>query len=113
MTVSEKDYDRFSSKLIINPDDIPEGLRSPCWHWDGAKSRGKGNLKYYGTFSYKGKSMRAHAFVCDHLKETPCPPGHHRDHLCNNSLCVNPEHLEIVTKEENDKRKWERIRSGT
>jgi hypothetical protein len=27
------------------------------------------------------------------------------DHLCNNRLCCNPEHLELVTHQENQKRR--------
>lgn len=31
----------------------------------------------------------------------PIPDGLHLDHLCRNTICVNPDHLEPVTPEEN------------
>jgi len=101
---SEADIARFMSRV----DRLPCG----CWFWTGARSRGKGNLKWYGTFSYQGVSIRAHRFSCEFLADPPkpCPPGHHRDHTCEFSLCVAPECFEIVTHEENERRKQERRR---
>ena len=32
------------------------------------------------------------------------PPGMEVDHLCRNRVCVNPDHLEVVTHEENVRR---------
>ncbi len=83
-----------------------EILPSGCWYWTGARSRGKGNKKWYGSFRYGKTSVRAHAFIarCYGLE---CPRGHHRDHTCRFSMCVNPSHLEVVTREENQRRKVE------
>lgn len=84
-----------------------------CWHWLGARSRGKGNLKWYGSFHVPGHgSVRAHRFSDRALGgREELPEGWHRDHTCNFSLCVNPAHLEHVTHEENQRRKVERLRS--
>ncbi len=108
------DVKRFLSFI----DKLPNG----CWFWTGARSRGKGNKKWYGTFwvsSKKdkdgnvvipGRSVRAHRFASEVFGGKVCPPGHHRDHTCCFSLCVNDEHIEIVTHEENETRKKERKR---
>lgn len=101
MEATQEEIDRFMSYV----DKLPNG----CWYWTGGRSRGKGNKKWYGTFWFRGKSIRAHRFSCDYLgKYEPLPPGHHRDHTCVFSMCVNFEHLEKVTHEENDKRRHSR-----
>lgn len=85
-----------------------EKLPSGCWYWTGARSRGNGNRKWYGSFRVKGKTVRAHRFVCEVIAGKQLPKGHHRDHTCGFSMCVNPGHLEIVTAEENERRKKQR-----
>lgn len=85
-------------------DKLPNG----CWYWTGGRSRGKGNKKWYGTFWDGTKSVRAHRFANDTMAKRECPPGHHRDHKCCFSMCVNPEHIEVVTHAENERRKQER-----
>jgi hypothetical protein len=34
----------------------------------------------------------------------PIPSGMQIDHLCRNTLCVNPDHMEVVTNAENGRR---------
>lgn len=100
MTCTQKYIERFL-KLV-------EVLESGCWYWLGARSRGKGNKKYYGTFKVNGQAVRAHRFASEILGNKPCPTGCHRDHKCNFSMCVNPEHIEVVSHAENQKRKMAR-----
>lgn len=79
--------------------------REGCWEWHGAKySDG------YGMFSEKNagtgdkmKQHRAHRLVYE-LLVGPVPEGLVLDHLCRNTLCVNPHHLEPVTPRENQRR---------
>lgn len=101
MTWTEKDIARFMTFV----DKLPCG----CWFWTGGRSRGGGikKQKWYGSFKVGGKAVRAHRFACEAIGGRECPPGHHRDHTCRFTLCVNPEHLEVVTKEENERRKQE------
>jgi hypothetical protein len=35
------------------------------------------------------------------LANGPIPKGLEADHLCRNTLCVNPDHIELVTHREN------------
>lgn len=100
MQPTPQEIDRFMSFV----DQLPNG----CWYWTGARSRGKGNKKWYGSFWFRGKMIRAHRFAHDYLKGAECPSGHHRDHSCCFSMCVNPEHLVCVTHAENQRLKLER-----
>lgn len=86
-------------------DKLPNG----CWFWTGARSRGCGNRKWYGSFWYRGKAIRAHNFSCHEIgRQPPLLPGQHRDHTCVFSLCVNFDHVEIVSKAVNQERKMMR-----
>ena len=91
-----------------------EKLPNGCWFWTGARSRGKDNRKWYGSFRLGARTIRAHRFSCEALGGRDCPPEHDRDHTCCFSLCVNPDHIEVVPKTINQERKIERraIRLG-
>ncbi|MDQ3274648.1 MAG: HNH endonuclease [Actinomycetota bacterium] len=66
-----------------------------CWHWKGTIVQRPGGLPY-GQFKESGRRHRAHRFAYE-LLVGPIPAGLVIDHLCRNTLCVNPEHLEPVT----------------
>ena len=69
-----------------------------CWLWiGGVTNNGKG-----GTYPYY-RRWRAHR-VSYQRYVGPIPDGTELDHLCRNTLCVRPEHLEAVTKTENIRR---------
>lgn len=82
-----------------------------CWLWTGGLSRGQGKRDNYGSF-YVGEnfSVRAHIFAAVACGDEES--GHHRDHLCRATLCVNPLHLEHVTALVNNERLWAHRRSS-
>jgi hypothetical protein len=55
-----------------------------------------------------GRLCLGHVWFWEEL-HGPVPDGFELDHLCRNRGCVNPDHLEVVTHEENV---W-RIRADT
>lgn len=92
---------RFTEKYKPNPE-------TGCWEWSA-----NCNDHGYGRFGVKGRMQAAHR-VAYEIFVGPIPEGHQIDHTCHNQdakcaggkacrhrRCVNPAHLEAVTKREN------------
>lgn len=80
---------RFWAKVDIDP---PSG----CWLWTGAVDEATG----YGRFWTADGLGYAHR-IAHELFVGPIPAGLDIDHLCRVRRCVNPAHLEPVTRREN------------
>lgn len=68
-----------------------------CWLWTASRIGGG-----YGSFGLNGTKY-AHRLVYEDLVG-PIPAGLDIDHLCRVRHCVNPDHLEPVTRAENLRR---------
>lgn len=91
--------------LNIGIDALPSNIRAKavtgtdCWLWTGAV-----NSKGYPTVgNRKGSSMLVHRSIYEQVVG-PIPDGLTIDHLCRVKLCINPAHLEPVTRAENNRR---------
>lgn len=73
--------------------------KTGCWNW--IKSCGSHG---YGNAYHEGKFILAHRLSYILFKGA-IPPHYEVDHLCFNTLCVNPAHLEAVTRITNQIRK--------
>lgn len=73
------------------------GYETPCWIWRGFKVKG------YGRACVRGRKVVAHRAVYEEVVG-PVPVGCVLDHLCEQPACVNPEHVEPVTRTENCRR---------
>lgn len=82
-----------------------EVVEGGCWEWQGFRVRGGyGGVAWPKAGSLRDcKSHRAHR-VAYMLFVGPLDPELQIDHLCNNRLCVNPDHLEQVTQQVNLRR---------
>lgn len=69
-------------------------LDTPCWVCSYTGPRG------YTTIKVAGKTQIAHRFAYEELVG-PIPKGLDLDHLCRVRNCVNPAHLEPVTRRVN------------
>lgn len=76
--------DRFWKKV-----NIPED-KTKCWRWTGMTDKfGYGRIKPKDS-----KLMLAHRFSYE-LKFGEIPANMMARHICNNPLCVNPEHIRL------------------
>jgi hypothetical protein len=73
-----------------------------CWQWTGTT-----NTKGYGRFNVSGRQAVAHRVAFEVLVG-PIADALQLDHLCRNRGCVNPDHLEPVTRRENILRGYSR-----
>ena len=90
MSHADKDIEeRFSTKYAIDP-------ATGCWVWTAYRYNG------YGRFGLRhGKIVRAHRVSYEwHIG--PIPVWMVIDHVCRNRACVNPAHLRVVTRRENN-----------
>lgn len=71
-----------------------------CWLWLNKPQAGGYGYTGAGWRKNKGQTCLAHRAVYILIKG-PIPDGMVLDHLCRNKICVNPDHLEPVTRKEN------------
>jgi hypothetical protein len=92
--ISENRFARFMSLVEVDAE-------TNCWNWVGCKTKGG-----YGASALNGIKMVAHRAMW-RLLRGELPDGLDLDHLCRNRSCINPDHLEPVTRSENLKRGFE------
>lgn len=111
MVINVRRRDDILDKLKKKTDMIDLGFTikskpSPCFIWKGADS-GNGRGGGYGKMSLNNTTCYTHIVAYTHFYGY-IPPKKQIDHLCCNRRCWNPEHLELVSHKENQRRKIHR-----
>lgn len=75
-----------------------EKAEGGCWNWIG------GRAHQYGIFRLHNTQVKRAHVVSYELVVGAIPDGKELDHVCRNTLCVNPAHLEAVSHAENIRR---------
>lgn len=79
-----------------------------CWEWQGhVDSNGYG--KCYDPSRESGQRVDWAHRVSYRLHKGDIPERHELDHLCENTICINPDHLDPVTKVEHARRTMQRL----
>jgi hypothetical protein len=86
--------ERFEAKYSPEPN-------TGCWLWMGATTASSGGYGLFGVAT--AKARLAHRWIWEQ-RNGQVPEGLELDHKCRQRLCVNPEHLEPVTRLENIRR---------
>jgi hypothetical protein len=93
----------MTPRITIDHKLISPEPNSGCWIWTGYLNKGYGHVVRGGYGRGPIQRWRVHRLSY----ETACGPipvGLELDHLCRVRCCVNPDHLEPVTRLENIRR---------
>ena len=87
---------RTDAELMLLFEQLPR--QGDCWIWQGSTS-----VDGYGKIQHRSRTWRAHRlsyFIHNgEIPESLCV--RHHPTLCNNPLCVNPNHLTVGTHSDN------------
>lgn len=98
----EHDLVKFWNNVDKSPGFGPDG---DCWKWTGNLSS---HSSPYGQFRFNKRNGRAYKFSYLAFKGN-IPEGELIRHKCNNTICVNPDHLELGTPLDNSQ---DMVRAG-
>ncbi len=79
----------WASKVSVEPN-------TGCWLWEACT-----DTTGYGLIRVNGMLWKAHRLSYVMFVKGSLVPGLHIHHLCEVKSCVNPEHLEQVTPQQN------------
>lgn len=90
------DYHKQAKKRLLSK--IKIDTKTLCWNWIGYISKNGYGKIAYNQSTYTGFEAHRLSYI---LFKGKLNSTLQLDHLCRNRSCVNPDHLEEVTKKEN------------
>jgi hypothetical protein len=96
--------DDIIQKVLGRVEHVAGKLETPCWQWMGPTSGDAGRGKGYPRMNLSNQTVAVHRVVYTHFNGY-IPGRKQIDHKCKNRRCVNPEHLEMLTHKENQRRR--------
>lgn len=103
--------DRRALILEKVSNNIQKDEETGCWNWLGPDS-GCGRGGGYPRMWLDGQTVAVHKVMFTHAYGL-IPGKLQIDHTCGNRCCVNPDHLELVTHKENQRRRAVRAAART
>ncbi len=108
-------YDTLFLRLVANSEKPDDQNENGCWLWTGTTDGKRGGE--YGRMSIrvegKVKTHQPHRVMEELLTgRALCPETETIDHLCQNTLCINPDHWVLVTRVVNSKLNQQRNPRG-
>ena len=97
---------RIKEKVLSRIEYVPHPKYGMCWIWQGPTSGDVGRGAGYPRMSLDGATVAVHITMWVN-ENGIVPPRKQIDHRCMRRLCVNPDHLEMVTHKVNQKRRDE------
>lgn len=93
----------IAARILANVDIRSAGYETACWIWTMADS-GTGRGGGYPRIKLNNRTCATH--IVSFVNAFGYVPASKQiDHKCRNRRCVNPDHLEMVSHIENQKRR--------
>lgn len=113
--VRRSPYDSLFQRLVANSEPTDPDNPRACWVWTG-KVRAGGSHAYPHINVWRDgshKTLKAHRVMMEEVLDRPLGPWVEVDHLCHNTLCVNPDHLREATfvQNQNNRRGYRPVTS--
>lgn len=89
--------ERLIANSVVNP-------ATGCWEWIGARTGLRGKINVWCVVLKRTVTKWAYR-VSYETFIGPIPDGLELDHKCRNTICIHPNHLEPVTRDENIRRR--------